>query len=282
MAGDLCSLCLDLADSPQPFPLSRSRWSFASLLDYSVQRFRREWLMLSISALLVLVIAMAGSVVQIIPQLVAERLGSPRAVVVVGVVGYVINFAFQGIVSLGMSRIALDVLQGQPADPVRVFSQLRKIGRYLIQGLILITFASLFAGAYLAIALVVAVVRSGEPTLDALFSAPSGWEAATPFLIAGAIAIVPAFYLFTPFYFVPVELALGERIGAVGAIRNCFAVLRGERLSAIGVLIMTGVVTFIGVLACCVGFVPAFGLATLLYAGVYLALRGGAALPIPD
>jgi hypothetical protein len=252
------------------------------LFSYSIERFRREWLMLTVSVVLYFALSLGGSLLAAIPQTAGERYGFTAPTVIVLCVMYGASYAIQGIALLGMTRVVVDVLQGGHADPVRVFSQTRKVGRYLLQLLVIVTAMVLFVGAFLGLAAIIAIARGAPPTIDGLLPGPFTGEAAVLFLIAAAIAIGLGVYLFIPAYFASLELVLSDRIGPIDALRNCYAVVRGRRLIAFGVLIAMGVLALLGMLACCVGFLPAFAFSMLLYAGLYLSLRNGAALPVPD
>ena len=275
---------LVMLDLPQGFPLSRANWSFAAFLDYSWQRFRSEWLMLSLAALLTTVVSLGASFVQVIPQTMIERMDAPIIGLVLIVPLYVGNVLLQGLVALGMYRVALDVLQGLRADPVRVFSQARKLGRFVIQAFVMLALVLAWGAACMVLAVIVLFARGGLVALENIVRGTPTGDAAEPYLLVSALllAMVGFVYLLFPLWFAPIELALSDRIGPIDALRNSFAVLRGRRFTALGTILASAVVGAIGTLACCVGFFPAYGLVMLLWAGMYLALRDGAALPFPD
>jgi hypothetical protein len=275
--SDLCPRCREFAT----FPLSRSGWRFSELFDYSLACFRRQWLMLSVAGLLFFVIGMAGSFVGAAVQAVGEGIGTRGAEIIAIALAQVGNVAVQGIATLGIYRVALDVLQGGSADPARMFGEAWKIGRYLLQLLIVGALAVLCAVPYFGIVALIVFRITGE-NLDSFVSGTVSGDAVIPLVIAAAIAIVPATYFFIPAYFGPVELVLNHRLSARDALRNSYAVLRGGRLAALWAWMVMGVIGIAGLLACCVGIFPALAFSMLLQTGLYLTLRTGAALPVPD
>lgn len=183
-----------------------------------------------------------------------------------------------------MYRVALDVLHGMHADPARVFSRGRKIGRFLLQILAMLAVVVPFGVACVVLAGIVVLASGGVAALENVLRGTPTDDAVNPYFVVPAVllALAAYAYLLIPLIFAQIELALRDHIGPVEAIRNAFAVARGRRLIAIVTGIASGIVGVIGALACCVGVFPAYGLSMLLFAGTYLALRNGAALPVPD
>lgn len=95
-------------------------------------------------------------------------------------------------------------------------------------------------------------------------------------LAAVAVLLFPGLWLLLPLLLVQPELAYTERPTAVDTLRRCFAHARGQRLGMVGTALLGFVLIIAGILACCVGVVPATGFFNLLVAGLYLSLRTGA------
>lgn len=103
----------------------------------------------------------------------------------------------------------------------------------------------------------------GEPTLGFIAAAASGI----------ALALVYLIYAGVPFAFVQLTLAHDPEARPTEIVRACFALVRGNRWNVIGVVWMEELLGLAGVLACCVGVLPALALAQLVHAGLFLALR---------
>jgi len=92
---------------------------------------------------------------------------------------------------------------------------------------------------------------------------------------AGVLTFIPALYFGIPLYLMQAELTFNEDVSPTQALRNCYTLAHGERLSIFGVSLLVGLLVFGGMLACCVGILPALALGQLLLGGLYLALRNG-------
>jgi hypothetical protein len=169
----------------------------------------------------------------------------------------------QGVLALGLLRMLMDMLQGGKADIGRIFSQIHKVGTYLVTMLLVIVVVGL------PIVLLVGIV---------------GWLNATlgrdSMLVGIGIALmlgtVPVLYLMLPLALIQYELAYNDGATPMQVIRNCYAYARDERLSILGIAIVAFLVGLVGLVACCVGVIPAMGLGYLLMGGLYLSLRTGA------
>ena len=90
-----------------------------------------------------------------------------------------------------------------------------------------------------------------------------------------AVLLIPFFYVMLPLSFLQMEMAYSDESSAWECIRNCYAVARGQRLNMFGLLLINFAIILVGLLACCIGALPAVGLSQLLMAALYLALRRG-------
>jgi hypothetical protein len=88
---------------------------------------------------------------------------------------------------------------------------------------------------------------------------------------------VPAVWLWLGYQNASFEV-MYTRAGALEAIQNGFTLASGHRLNGLLVLLVSIPLSIAGVLACGIGFIPAFVLITLLQVGQYLAMRNGAGL----
>jgi len=260
------------------FPLRRDTWSISALWDYCFEAFKRDWLMLSVAMLVGMGVTTVANVAGNIAGAVIQLTDSTVAIGVLVFLSSLVQVVVQGVMGLGMMRVVFDVLEGGGVDIGRLFSQWKKAGRYvatmflafvvLVLPLMLLFLLLAFIGM-MAAGGSVADLTSGN-----IFSAN---PTAGPIVFTGAmlLTLVPAVYFGIPLYLLMAELTFNDDVTPVRALRNCYSLARGERLSIIGVLLMTALVGFVGLLACCVGLLPAYALGQLLVGGLYLALRNG-------
>lgn len=247
------------------FPLNRANWSFSALWDYSWECFKRDWVMLSVAALCLMVLNVVIQGGANLLPLLGTATGSEALTVVLQVIATAIQVVFQGVLTLGFLRLAYDVLQGQKADIGRLFSQLDKLGLYVVTTLLL---ALIFAVPVLVVggvAVGVAFVLGGFDGNEAVMAGVFG--------LALLLALPVIFYYGLPLYLLQPAIAYEESRSPMELIRHCYTLAKGERLSILGVSLAGGLVVFVGLLACCVGIFPATALFQLLLAGLYLALN---------
>ena len=246
------------------FPLHRANWNFGALWDYSWETFKREWLMLSLGTLCLMVLSfIAQAVAGILPMLGAAA-GSQVLSGVLQVIATALQTVVQGVLGLGYMRMVFDVLQGQRADVGRLFTQLHKAGPYFVTTLLL---AMMFLLPIAAVGGVVAGV------VYALGGFQNEVVAFGVIGVAVVLAIVPLFYFGMPLYLLQPAMAFEETFSPTDIIRHCYTIARGERLSIFGVTMVGGLLGLAGVMACCVGIIPALALFQVLIGGLYLALR---------
>ncbi len=257
----LCPTCLQRLGLEQSFPLHRDNWSFSALWDYCFAIFQREWLMLSVAVLIFFGLAFVVQLITGLLPLAVVALKNQAATIIVQVATFFIQQVAQGALGLGLMRVMLDVLQGGKLDVGRLFSQLHKIGTFLIATL-LITAVVLIPMALIGGIGYYAIITEAIPK--------SAWPMA---LILVPVLLIPLIYFGLPLALLNAEIAYSDGVTAMQALRNCYAYARGERASIFGVSLVAGLVGFAGLLACCIGVLPAMGLAYLLLGGLYLALR---------
>jgi hypothetical protein len=283
----VCEACTDFGKSPLcptcrakvgdgSFPLAREGWTFDALWNLVWARFQQEWVMLSVSALLIMGATMITSAVTQAFQMVGTALFDKEpgklAIVVGGgvLLGQALNLFIQGLMQLGMYRICMDVLEGRTVDLGRFLQEARHVGRYVVLMLIIIALFALPAlvlfggaggvGAYLAHG------EHGDQAAGLVFAAMG----------LGMVVFVPfAIYFGIPLYLAVPELVANDQAGAWQVIRNCYAVAKDQRLAIFGVGLVVGLLVFAGMLACCIGIIPAVALGQLLITALYCTLRNG-------
>lgn len=260
----LCPECRERAGL-RPFPLQRANWNFGALWDVCWEAFKRDWLMLSLSALCLMVLSLIVQVVSGVLPLLGTALDSTALYGVLYVIGTGIQTVVQGVLALGFLRICFEVLQGQKADVGRLFSQLHKTGTYFVSVLLVVLMVGLPMAVVGGVVAGVLYALGGFGNEALMFGAFGGaFLVMFPFLV----------YFTIPLWLMQPALALEDApISPTDLIRHCYTVARGERLPMFGVMMVGVLVMVAGLMACCVGIIPASALFQLLLAGLYLALR---------
>jgi hypothetical protein len=275
------------------FRFSRTDHDFSRLWEVIVEAFKREWVMLSVAALIVFGAVVALSfVTQIASSVLSLIVGaqSTGAVIAVTVISMGINQFVQGVgygaLLMGYTRMIFDVVQGRPADLARLFSQLPKLGTYLVQFVLVQLLITVPIVMYFGLSLLLAIKLGG-------YSLPSFAGGTDPDavldlfkgvlpVVGGAylLGIVPMLWVGLPTLLIVPEIVYGNA-GAWESITRSFRLASGHRVSIFGYALLGFVLLVVGIFACCVGVLPAFAVFQLLITVKYLALRNGADLPPP-
>lgn len=284
------------------FPLSRNDYDFGRVWDYAFEAWKREWVMLSVCAVLLMMVGMVGGVIASIFQnigMAASGVKQPAPgsqpdlsslVPLLGwavfgqIIGTVINVVVQGVVQMGLLRICIDVLHGQKANLEKLFSQLKRLPDYIVSQLIVFAVVGIPSIVLLLVPVGIILLLAGATSYDA-FKHLEPERLFTP--ITAGIGVLSFFtwfvflvYVSLPLQFVAPEIVYGGASG-VEAVKRAWALGNGVRLSIFAVGFVAGLVAFVGLLACCVGILPAMGLAQLLSLTLFLAVRKGSGLPPP-
>lgn len=270
-AQTLCPSCQQRMGMGSHFPLTRDTWTFSELWEYCFEIFKREWVMLGVAVLAFFGVAFAANLVTSILPAIGGVAKSGALSIVLTIISTVLQQAVSGVMGLGLMRMLIDVLQGSKPDIGRIFSQIHKVGTYLLTMLIVVAMFAVPSGA-------VAGIIAGLG-----YALHWDWESMLPLFIGlGVVALIPLIYFTLPLYLLQAEIAFNDEGTPMQMIRNCYAYARGERLSILGVGFVGGLVGIAGMLACCVGVLPAMGLSYMLMCGLYLALRNGADVNNPE
>ena len=284
----LCPSCRALAE-PGAFPFKRSDFSFGELFSYVLEAFKREWLMLSLAVLVFFAVVFAVAIVsnlvtQVLVGVTSFAVDAKShaavlpvlAVTLIGtVVGMVIQMVAQGFVMLGLYRMLIDVLDGRKADLARMFSQVRKLGRYVVLNLILMVITYLPVLAVLGVAFGGVLLSSGLHLADFQVDQLEQLLGARAIGLVGLAALVVLLYaiwMFPLWLFGVPELVVSEA-SALEALQRAWQMASGLRLTAFGYSFMAGLVMLVGVILCCVGALPAMAIAYLLNLALFLAAR---------
>lgn len=250
------------------FPLTRDTWSVSALWEHCWARFKASWVMLTVAALVTGAVSVGVAMLGDFLTTAAGQSREPAVRYGALAADRILQMVVTGAIQLGLNRVSLDVLDGREVQIARLMSQIHKTGRYVVAQIALfavtlaiyIPFAAVGLGIYFLL-----VDRAGVDT-EVLIGALV--------LILGPIGLVPLAYLVLPMLLVPMDLAYTET-PAIESIRRAYRLSAGQRLSILGVAILTALVAITGLAACCVGILPAIALGQLLLGGVYLALRDG-------
>lgn len=281
-----CPTCREREGLGRAFPLDRENWSIGGLVEVCWDRFKREWVMLSVAAIIFFAASMMGSFLSQMLSFVGGLSGSTTVIVLTTIVGAVASWVIQGMVSLGITRMCLDVLQGQRADLGRMFSQLSKLVPYLLT--MLLSFVVMFPVIILCVGVALAVFvgmsgvslseldwNSSEALAGTMTNTSPGVFLAT-FAVGIGLYIFPGMWLIMPLVLVQPAIANEEAPGPVETLKRCFAAAKGQRLGMFGTMALGMVALIVGVILCCLPVLPALGFFQLLLCGLYLALSKGA------
>lgn len=287
-AQGLCPSCRERLGVDADFPLRRDTWTFSALWDVSWGLFQREWLQLCAASLVVFGVGFGVQMVVSMLAAAAQAVGDLVAYFAVALLGGLVQSTVQGVATLGLIRLLFDALAGRRVDLGVIFTQFHKAGRYLL-GLLVIFAVSMAVvlllvvglGLVVAIAVMVAAGASGAELPDmsdpvAILGASAG--AVVGVLVMGAVLMVPLLYFTLPLIFWQHELAFNDRASALDSLRACYTLARGQRLAILGVVLVGGLLVLGGLVACCVGAIPAVAFMQLLFAGLYRSLRKGSEL----
>jgi hypothetical protein len=260
-AQTLCPACQQRTGVGQIFPLTRENWSFSALWDYSFDVFKRDWVMLAVTMIFFFVIVIVVQFVASILPAIGGAQKNPAFSIILTIASVFVQQAVQGVLGLGLMRMMFDMHQGGKADIGRLFSQIHKTFTYIATLLLVFLMVGLPIGALAALFIWLGVTM--------------GRDSLAPILVVvSVLAFVPLIYVLLPLTLLQAEIAHNDSDATpMQLIRNCYTYARNERLSILGVGFVAGLVTLAGMLACCVGVLPAMGLSYLLIAGLYLVLR---------
>ncbi len=283
-----CPACRALSGG-DAWPFSRDSYSFDGIWGQALERFKAEWIMVSVGVLILLAVGMVAgifnSVFQTIARLAIGDRGGTMGIIWVTAISTImsqlVSMIVQGTFTMGLFRIIIDVLHGKKADVARILTQLPKLPRYIIQTFLFFVMIGLPALMYFVLLGIAAAVVTGVEVSDPSNFANIFKGAGIGVIVIGVLAVFPVIYYFAlPLMFATMELVYGDTT-PVESIRRAFIIAKGHRWSIVGFSFISGLVAMVGVLACCVGIIPAMGLAYMLLVGLYLALRNGSGLPPP-
>lgn len=274
-----CPRCRAAATPPMPGALAPGavlvanarRWTFDQLWTACWAAFKRDWLYLSLAVLLASIIGGVVGIPMQLFSLVAERAeDNPLLVVGMGLAALFVFLPAQLFVTFwmqaGVARMCLDALAGRAQDLARLFGEWRRAFVLLGAALLLV----------LALGVLLVPVGLGVGVAVAAYEAAEG---ARPLIVLGAVAAGAVGLALVTLALLPLLLlnsvVVAEDIGPITALRRCFELTRGRRLTLLGLVVLQVLVAVpVAVLTCCVGLLPLNALVQLGWAGVYVGQSG--------
>jgi hypothetical protein len=297
-ADGRCGAC---AGRDGVFLLSRQGYDFGRVWDVAFEAFKRQWVMLSVAALFVVLGAVPGSIISSIVQAVGGAVsgsspyqpGQPidaRVVTSVAIavgaqgIGTLVNVVVQGLVLMGVLRVAFDVLHGGTVSLERLLSQLRRLPDYIVAQFAIFMAFSIPMAVALLLPIALVVVAAGGTSFEALRQL----ELEQLFGVGSVVALMAWWGLvgvagtlaYLPLTLCTAEIVYGGASG-VESLRRAWALGTGHRGTIFLAHLVGGLIALGGMLVCCVGVIPALGLMQMIQATLYLALRKGSELPPP-
>lgn len=291
-----CPACRELVGS-DGFPYKRDDFDFSRLWNHSLEAFQRDWVMLSVAALIFFAFVLGGSLVSNVLTTIVMRVvglapgGKDSFKYVLAsaltgqVFGTIIGIAVQGVALVGFYRLMMDAVLGRRVDVGRMFSQLRKLPTYVVTQLILFAAVWIPTALYFVVLGVLALKVAGLSIDDMGTRDVMRLFGAGPFaiLMLGLLVYLAVFVvvLLPLSLFVVPEIIVSD-VGAVEALRRAWNIGQGMRLPCFGYSLVFGLLVVIGAFLCVLPVLPAMALGGCLLMSLFLAARNGSGLPAPD
>jgi hypothetical protein len=195
--------------------------------------------------------------------------------IIVQVVLYLIQLVISGVFSLGLWAMAVRGLHGRRTTVGALFSQLSKLGKYIVQALVVFLGAALII---LPIVVIVWLVFVGPVDLETPMSEIID-DAGRPFAFATLLLLPLYVYIVSGIAFIQAELAFNDDAGPIEAIVHSWRIARGKRWRIIGVGLLATLIVAGSAMFCGIGLLFGAPLSILLFGALYLGLRNGADVP---
>lgn len=274
------------SNGPTTFSLDRNSVTFGGLVSVASDAWRRDIGTWALATLLALVIGLGiPATLEVVLDVMSalgptDKSNTPARALVdgLGIGVQILQSLIGGVLTMGLWAMAFNGLHGKPAPIAALFSQIRKVLKYLLQQIALWVPLALIVAAAAAL-----VVWISVGTIDLDMPIDEAWVLVGPPLWWFAVCSSPVLiYVFLGVAFAVNELTFDDRIGPVDAIVRSWQIARGKRWLILGILIIAGVISSASVLLCGVGILFGAPFATLLVGGLYLALREGTDVPEAD
>jgi hypothetical protein len=263
---NLCLTCASRAGVSARFPYSRDNYTLDGLLNLSLSRWKENWLPLGLCTLGLLVISVAcawiGQALRLQRPIGSFEQGSfdPNiSALTMMAVQQIVSTVVQTALYLMMFGYVLDILEGKPTGVAKSLARLRALPAQLLG------FAIVYGGTLAAFGLIAGIVVI---THAVTLLPVQAWIALGVFVGSAWMT-----WLFVSFAFVMYELAYDPTASMISALQTSLRLVDGQRWRVLGMSSLVMLITFGGVLLCCVGFLASLPLGTLLYGAMFLALK---------
>lgn len=287
-AESTCPTCRALVGH-ETFPFTRSAFSFDGIWNFAFEKWKSEWVMLSVCVLILFAVGFAVGLFNTVFQQIARAIlgtrgGNVGVALIAGsayLMSQLVAQLVQGIFQMGLYRVYIDVLTGRKADVARMMTQLPKVGRYIVQTLLIVVAGLVPLLLYFGLVGVIAAAASGMSLGNLEHLDRDLRPIAFVVAAAGLLPLFPlGLYFGLQFQFATMELVYGDT-QPVESILRAFRLTAGFRPTVFGIAFIAFLILIVGFLACCVGLLPAMALSQMLGTSLYLALRNGSGLPPP-
>lgn len=187
----------------------------------------------------------------------------------------ILQILVRGVLFMGYWAMALQAMNGKPAAVGALFSQIRKVWKYLLQSVVILIPVILFGAIVGAIVYgtFVGPIDSDMPLEEAIRRVGPATA------VSIAVALPFCVYYALGVFFALTELVFNDRAGAIEAIVYSWRIVRGRRWLTLGVIVIAGLISAGSVMLCGVGVLFGAPFAVLIATALYLALRHGADVP---
>ncbi len=256
---ELCPDCRARAGTSD-LGMTRDDYSLSRVFAFAFAAYKQNLGVLTVAPLITfLAVGVINGITGMLQLLLHEQ---PLLALSINVLAIIPQTIVQGVLTLGMIRMALTAAQGGRPELEELFSQLPRLGSWLLQ--LLAVYAPLIPAALLygGVLALFGFDPRGETALYALGGLT-------------LLLVVPYAYLLLGLSLGSSVLVADPRAGALSALRRSLALTQGHRLRLLGAFITFGAVMFAGVLACGVGLLFASGYVSTAFATLYLVLNAG-------
>jgi len=290
-----CPTCRAKETTPD-FPFDENA-SFNELLNHVVEQFKRDAAMPVIATVIYFGITMVGSVVsnmftQIITTAMGSNLNDPNAIrdnpmafVKAFAVSYVVSIVFQtiaqGVAISALYRLLIDILHGRKGDLARMFNHLKELPKYLTLQLLVSAMTIVVPFALTGGAVAVCLKIIGFDWEHPARARPEDVFAPVPLAIfGGAMLIIVIFSIvMMPVMIFAMPEMVVSNCSPMEAMGRAFRLGSGQRLRMFGYSLVSSIIIFVGVFACCIGMLVTLPTGYMLLASLFLALRKNSGLP---
>jgi hypothetical protein len=265
------------------FPFDASA-DFSTLFDYALERWKEHVVNLSAAALIFYVAIGASSfassfVSQVVTTVMATSDADAQVAVLIGAaISQIVSTAGSTIATTlfigGIYGMIIDALTGRPVSLGTLILPFTKLLR-LFAAQIALSMISLTVVAIIALPTAGAMLARGI-TLDEAGVEQVVMDPVTlGVLLVGTLAGLVAGLLLLPISMFTIPEIVVSDAGPFEAMARAWQIGSGQRLRIVGYSLVAGLVSTVGLLACCVGVIPATPLAYAVTLALFLALRAG-------